>query len=82
MMAGPTGHLRPARSQGFPMTRPTLLVAGAICWTVAGVDAAAHLFSGDVLVPAVMGAVFAVWVGLRRYQMTRSATPTEEALAA
>jgi len=52
------------------MNRTSLLVAGVIAWTVAGIDAAAHLFSGDLLVPVVMSAVFAVWVGLRRYQIT------------
>ena len=59
------------------MTRTTLLVAGAIAWTVAGIDAAVHLSSGDLLVPLAMAAVFAVWVGLRRYQLThrREAIP-------
>ena len=71
MMAGQAANHPSARSLGDPMTRTTLLIAGIVCWTVAGADAAAHLIGGDLVVPAAMTAVFVVWVGLRRLQMTR-----------
>jgi hypothetical protein len=56
------------------MSRTFLFVSGAICWTVAAVDAAVHLAAGDLLVPAVMGAIFVVWIGLRRHQLALART--------
>lgn len=53
------------------MNRTFLLVSGAICWTIAGADAAVHLLGGDLLAPAAMAFVFALWVGLRRLQVRR-----------
>ena len=54
------------------MSRTFLLVSGTICWAVAGADAAVHLAAGDLLVPAVMGAIFIVWIGLRRHQLAEA----------
>jgi hypothetical protein len=51
------------------MSRNVLILSGAVCWTVAAVVAALHAASGDMLVPAGMAAVLAVWVGLRRHQL-------------
>jgi hypothetical protein len=53
------------------MTRNQILVFGAICWVGAAADAALHLVSGDLLVPAAMGLVFAVWVTVRRRHYAR-----------
>lgn len=50
------------------MSRNTILVFGAICWTGAAVDALYHALSGDMVVPAAMGLTFAIWVTVsRRY---------------
>jgi hypothetical protein len=48
------------------MNRTFLLVSGAICWTIASVDAGVHVLNGDFLAPTAMAIVFVVWVGLRR----------------
>ena len=62
------------------MSRNFLLVSGAICWTVAGIDAVAHLVTGDLLVPAAMASAFALWVALRgRLMKARRAAITVEA---
>lgn len=53
------------------MSRTTLLIAGAVCWSAATADVALHLVSGDLLVPAAMAVVLATWVGLRRAQFRR-----------
>jgi hypothetical protein len=55
------------------MSRNTILILGVICWSVAAVDAIVHLMLGDFLVPAVMGSLFVVWIGLRRYQASNLA---------
>jgi len=57
------------------MSRNHLLVVGAVCWSVAGIDAIVHLINGDVLVPAVMASAFVAWVGLRRDHLSRVARP-------
>ena len=54
------------------MSRTFLLVAGAICWTAVAVDAAFHAATGDLLVPVIMGAVAAGWVGLRRHKLVEA----------
>ncbi len=59
--------------QGDQMSRNTILILGVICWSVAAVDAIVHLAAGDVLVPAVMGSLFVLWIGLRRYQAINAA---------
>ena len=59
--------------QGDQMSRNTILILGVICWSVAAVDAIVHLVAGDFLVPAVMGSLFVLWVGLRRYQAISAA---------
>ena len=51
------------------MPRTVLLLSGAVCWTLAAFEAAIHAASGDLIVPAAMAAVLAVWVGLRRHQL-------------
>jgi hypothetical protein len=50
------------------MNRTFILASGVVCWTVVAVDALVHLLDGDLLVPAVMAAVFVLWVGLRLVQ--------------
>lgn len=55
------------------MSRKSILVFGAICWTGAAADAIYHLAIGDVLVPAAMGAAFVLWVTLRRHHLARIA---------
>ena len=58
------------------MNRTFILVLGAIAWTIAAIDAAAHLVNGDVLVPAGMGLIFVAWLGLRRKWLhTHAAVP-------
>ncbi|MEO5939415.1 MAG: hypothetical protein ABIZ72_00845, partial [Candidatus Limnocylindrales bacterium] len=57
------------------MNRTLLLVLGAICWTVAAVDAGLRLVAGDVVVPAVMAIVFVAWTGLRLQQKRRALAP-------
>jgi hypothetical protein len=47
------------------MNRTFLLVAGVVCWTAAGADALVHLIGGDLVGPAAMAAVFALWVVVR-----------------
>lgn len=54
------------------MSRNKVLIYGVICWSVAAIDAAVHLASGDVVVPAAMGLTFAVWVSLRRRLAARA----------
>jgi hypothetical protein len=55
------------------MSRNTILVLGAICWTGAAADAIYHLAIGDFLVPAAMGTAFVLWVTLRRRHVARLA---------
>lgn len=55
------------------MSRNTILVIGAICWTGAAADAAFHLASGDLLVPAAMGIAFVIWTVVRRRHYARVA---------
>jgi hypothetical protein len=55
------------------MSRNVILVFAAICWTGAAADAALHLLSGDLLVPAAMGLAFAGWVLVRRRHYARVA---------
>jgi hypothetical protein len=55
------------------MSRNAILVIGAICWTGAAADAAFHLASGDLFVPAVMGAAFVIWTVVRRRHYARVA---------
>jgi hypothetical protein len=50
------------------MNRTALLISGAVCWSIAAIDAAIHLANGDLLVPSGMAAIFALWVGLRAAQ--------------
>ena len=57
------------------MNRNVLLVSGVVCWTAAAVDALVHLLNGDLLVPTAMAAVFAVWVGLRQWQVRHVPAP-------
>jgi hypothetical protein len=55
------------------MSRNTILIIGAICWTGAAADAAFHLASGDFFVPAAMGIAFVVWTVVRRRHYARVA---------
>jgi hypothetical protein len=55
------------------MSRNTILVIGAVCWTGAAADAAFHLASGDLFVPAAMGIAFMVWAVVRRRHYARVA---------
>jgi hypothetical protein len=48
------------------MSRRFLIIAGAVCWTVAGADALYHLVNGDVVVPALMATAAVLWVALRQ----------------
>ena len=64
------------------MYRTLLLVLGAICWTVAAIDAGVHLLDGDVVVPAVMAIVFVAWTGLRLEQNRRAPVPARASNAA
>ncbi len=50
------------------MNRTFLLASGVVCWTVVAADALVHVLDGDLLAPAVMVAVFALWIGLRLVQ--------------
>ena len=59
------------------MSRTSLLVLGAVCWTVAGVDALLHLVNGDLVVPTAMAAIAIVWIGVRSQMLARRATPVE-----
>ena len=54
------------------MSRTSILVLGAISWSVAAADAAYHLATGDFVVPAVMAAIVVVWVGLRRHRLAEA----------
>ena len=46
------------------MSRNRILAAGAVLWTIAAVDALAHLAAGDWIAVALMGTVGIVGVGL------------------
>jgi hypothetical protein len=48
------------------MSRSLLILAGVVCWTVAGVDALYHLYIGDLVVPVLMATAAVLWVGLRQ----------------
>ena len=53
------------------MLRTYILVLGALCWTAAGIVAAMHLMSGNVLTPAIMGIAAVAWVTIRRHHYAR-----------
>ncbi len=78
MFAGWTG-IPVGRNEGAWMSRNFLLGAGVVCWTVAGVDALAHLVNGDVVIPALMAAAAVLWVSLRQRTLIlrRAAAPAE-----
>jgi hypothetical protein len=59
------------RQETRPVSRNVILVFAAICWTGAAADAALHLLSGDLLVPAAMGLAFVGWVVVRRRHYSR-----------
>ena len=46
------------------MSRPVLLVFVAICWAGVAVDGVVHLLMGDLILPASLLAVFAIWLTL------------------
>ena len=48
------------------MDRTTLLIAGAIAWTVAAADAVYHVVNGDLLAPTSMAAVAVGYIAIRR----------------
>jgi hypothetical protein len=48
------------------MSRNLILILGAICWMGLAVDVAVHLATGNVVSPAAMAVVFAVWLVVRR----------------
>ena len=50
------------------MNRSFLLASGVVLWMVAAADVLVHLLDGDVLAPAVMAAVFVLYVGIRQAQ--------------
>jgi hypothetical protein len=53
------------------MSRPLLLILGAIAWSVVALDFAVHLVLGDLLVPLALATILVVWTGARRLQMRR-----------
>ena len=62
-------------TQGDKMSRNRILAAGAVLWTVAIVDGAAHFVSGDLIAPALMavaavGGVSLIAVRARRTRQT------------
>jgi hypothetical protein len=61
------------------MSRSTLLVFVAICWTGVAVDAAVHLLMGDLTVPAGMAGAFVLWMALWRmhYAPARAEVPVK-----
>ncbi|HEX5014138.1 MAG TPA: hypothetical protein VFV72_08250 [Candidatus Limnocylindrales bacterium] len=62
------------------MSRNVLLVFSVICWVGVAAVALAHVVAGDFLVPAVMGAAFAIWVVVRQRHYARTdaeAVPVE-----
>jgi hypothetical protein len=50
------------------MSRNTILVLGAICWTGVAVDVLIHLIAGDVVAPAAMGIALVFWMVLRLHR--------------
>jgi len=46
------------------MSRTVLLVFVAICWAGVAVDGIVHLLMGDLLFPASLVGVFAIWLVL------------------
>jgi hypothetical protein len=69
-------------NQGNTMNRTSLLVSGAICWTVAAAYAGIHVLNGDAVVPAAMAVVLAVWVGVRRTQLSAAIGREPQAVTA
>lgn len=53
------------------MSRTSLLIVGAICWSIVALDIAVHLVLGDLVVPLAMAAIFAAWIGIRRQPLRR-----------
>ena len=56
---------------GSPMSRTSLLIVGAIAWSVVALDFAVHLVLGDLLVPFALATILVVWTGARRLQTRR-----------
>lgn len=48
-----------------------MIYAGAVCWSVAAIDAIYHLVNGDLVVPLGMASVGMGYVALRRAAMRR-----------
>ena len=48
------------------MDRTSLLIAGAIAWTVAAADAVYHVVNGDLLVPSSMAVAAVGYIAIRR----------------
>src|SRR3954470_13472435 len=70
--AGPLGHRgQTARTTrrwrlGESMSQTSLLIVGAICWSIVALDFGIHLVLGDLVVPIAMAAVLVAWIGVRR----------------
>ncbi len=61
------------------MSHTVLLVFVAICWAGVAVDGLVHLMMGDVIFPASLLAVFAIWLVLwhEHYGTERAEQPVK-----
>lgn len=53
------------------MSRTSLVIVGAICWSIVALDIGVHLVLGDLLVPVAMATIFVVWISARRLPLRR-----------
>jgi hypothetical protein len=56
------------------MSRTSLLIVGAICWSIVALDIGVHLVLGDLVVPLAMAAIFVAWIAIRRLPARRLRT--------
>jgi hypothetical protein len=59
--------------QGDDMSRNRIIAAGVVLWTVAILDGAAHLVSGDWIAPALMAVVAVGGVAVIAFRARRTA---------
>jgi hypothetical protein len=56
------------------MSRTSLIIVGAICWSIVALDIGVHLVLGDLVVPLVMAAIAVAWIAIRRLPARRLRT--------
>ena len=54
------------------MSRDLLIILGAMAWSLVALDVGLHLVFGDLVVPFLMVATFAVWYAVRRRPARRA----------